>query len=216
MLLGLAYLAALLTSRLTPRAFGPPESTLTVAKFAPGWFWGLYGEMALAGLLGLAVVGAISDLVEPGAPAWIEWTRRLGYLGFAMLAIESVRLGSLIPQMAGWYFCHCTSQEQTAVLVSFTTVPLDPARILTFGVVAVWIASVSVAGLRAKRLPAILGYLGLLLAVSYLLLVVALWFGIGLVILLDLTAAGVLSGAWYLWLGWRLVALGNLAERATS
>lgn len=141
--------------------------------------------------------------------------RRLGYLGFAVLAIESVRLGSLIPQMAGWYFCHCTSQEQTAVLVSFSTVPLDPARILTFGVVAVWIASVSLAGLRAKRLPAVLCYLGLLLAFSYLLFVVALWFGLGLVILFDVDAVGVLSAAWYLWLGWRVASMARQAEGAT-
>jgi hypothetical protein len=206
MLVGAAYLASQLTFRLTPHAGGPPEDVLTTAKFAPGWFIAYHGELALAGLLGLAVVAAVSDLTAPGSPVWMDWARRVGYFAFAVVALENVRLAALVPQMGNWYLCHCTSQEQIAVVVSFSTLPLDPFGVITLGLVALWIASVCLAGRRAKSLPAGLVYLGLVLAVLYLAAVITALAGEPGLHLLGLILSSLLSGVWYLWLGWRLAS----------
>jgi len=204
--LGFTYLAAGLTYASIPNRAGPLEGHLAIAKFMPAWYQAFFGELALTGLLGLAVVGVVSDLVAPGAPAWIEWARRLGYLAFVVSAVEGVRLASLIPQMGQWYYCHCTSTEQTAVQVTYSSLPLDPNNVLTFGVAALWVAAVSLAGIRARSLPAALGVLGLVLALIYLVLVAASLREMPLFVLLGPQITGVVGAGWYIWLGWRLAS----------
>ena len=212
LLLAVVYLAAGITYVLLPAPQDDTAAILFSAGSSPGWYQLFYGELALSGILGLAVVTPVTALLVGEGNGWTAWAARLAYLGFAVTAVQGVRLAAIIPDLGQLYQgCHtCTGslgEQQTIAKWLYATLPLDPQNWIAFGALAIWVVAISSTGLRAGRAPALLLRVGLALAVVYAALVIGSAWGIGQLI----TVAGVLGGVvlgpiWYAWVGMRLRA----------
>jgi hypothetical protein len=194
---------------------GRPTDTdriLNVAGTSAGSFRFLYGIFALGGVFGLAVVGPITRLAGDAAPAWIEWAKRLAYVGFAVTTVQGLRLAVLIPQLGSLYHgCgHCPvnlADQQTLARWLYATLPVDPGYWVIFGAVSLWTLAVSAASLVSSALPRLLSYLGLALTAGYWVIILALATGsTGLFTFAALVTGIFLGPLWYIWLGALLIS----------
>lgn len=175
-LLAATYLVFALYYQLLPGHPRDVDSILKLAGTSPGWFRFLYGTLAVGGLLGLAVVGPITRLAGDEAPAWIAWARRLAYIGFAVTAVQGVRMASLLPQLGALYQgCgKCTvslAEQQLVARALYGSAPIDPFYWIVFGTISLWTLAVALAVINSARLPRPLPYIGLGLTVVYLSLI---------------------------------------------
>ena len=215
MLLGVLYLASGVTYLLTPRRTGGIGDILLLAATSPGWYVAFYTELALTGLLGLAVVSPVSGLVAEGARAWTPWASLLAYLGFAVTAVQGVRLAVLLPRL-GQLYVGCgtcsTSLADQRLLASwlYDTLPVDPQYWLIFGAVGLWIMTIALAGMRVGAFQTILASVGMCLALGLWLLVAGIVSGLPQIITVAAFLALILGLIWFVWLG---LILGPVAAK---
>lgn len=206
MLLGVLYLASGVTYLLTPRRTGSVGDILLLAATSPGWYVAFYTELALTGLLGLAVVAPVSGLVAEGATAWTPSASRVAYLGFAVTALQGVRMAVLVPHL-GQLYVGCgtctTSLADQRMLATwlYDALPVDPQYWLIFGAVGLWIMAISLAGMRVGAFQAILASAGVGLALAFWLLVAGAVSGSQQVITTAAILALILGPVWFVWLG---------------
>lgn len=205
-LLGVLYVASGVTYLLTPRRTGGVGDILLVAATSPGWYAAFYTELALTGLLGLAVVAPVSRLVADGAAAWLPLASRLAYLGFAVTALQGVRMAVLVPKL-GQLYVGCgtctTSLADQRMLATwlYDTLPVDPQYWLTFGAVGLWIMTIALAGIRVGAFPTVLASAGVGLALAFWLLVAGAVSGSQQIIAAAAIVALILGLIWFVWLG---------------
>ena len=135
-LLGILYLVIGITYLLLP---ADQKQTSVVDKFLPSFaqnpttqiiqWW----AFALSGLIGIAVVLAMSESVRSANEGCVRWTSTLAILGFAVVAINNFRNIAFQPGLARAYV------EGDAVTKAAIEVGgpfgLDPQGWLSFGVV---------------------------------------------------------------------------------
>jgi hypothetical protein len=155
-------------------------------------------ELALIGIFGLAIVPAISQLVQSENEGWVRWTSSLAYLGYAVSAVENLLTIGRLPSIAAAYVAGDASTK-AALAVTWRS-SLDPQGWFAFAAIGVWIVVISLLALRSMVLPAPLAYLGILVGIVQVL--------VPLSFLLDAPALLIVEAVvqpfvtiWYIWTG---------------
>jgi hypothetical protein len=206
LLLGVSYLLIGVTYLLLP---ADQKQTSATDKFLLSFaqdpttqmiqFW----VFALSGLLGIAVVLALSESVRSANEGWVRWTSILASLGFAVVAINNFRNIAFQPARAMAYL-KGDAAARAAIELS-GPFGLDPQNWLGFGAVGLWVLVVSLLALRAGAWPKLLTYAGLATAVAYWLIVVGSVLNLETLFTLAAALGGiVLAPIWYIWAGLKL------------
>jgi hypothetical protein len=201
----------------------PPEQRLGVkaavilpsvargANLLLAQFW----LLALEGVLGLAVVIALSRLVESSAEGWVRFTSSLAMVGFAITAVGNVITIARLPGVAAAYVAGDAATKAALAPVWRST--LDPYGIFGYGAVGVWILVISALALRSSRLPRPLTYVGLAYGVLLLLIPVALLTGATTTLLIVVVVLSAIAGPiWWIWSGLQLLDQPVTSVRAAS
>jgi hypothetical protein len=164
----------------------------------------LYTELALIGVIAIAVVRAISSRVRKVNEGWAVWTHYLAIIGYATMAITYFRAISLSQYRATAFMAGDASVK--AALVGAGSVYLDPFGFLTFGAVGLWILVTNILALRGNNLPNGLCLVGI--AAALMNFVVTAGFITGIMVLIAVAAGlgGIILGPiWFIWTGIRLL-----------
>lgn len=203
-LVGIAYLVIGVNYMFLPMDQRPGVSTL---KFLPSVAQDRtalmieYWAFALGAVLALAAVLAISERVRSANDGWVRWTRNLAIIGFAATAVTYFRLMAQVPHRAAMFVAGDIHLQQ-ALAVTELELYLDPQGWLSYGAIGLWILVVSVLALRANAMPKPLGYIGIVSALLYWLVVAGYVSGIGTLILIAAALGGIVLGPiWYIWNG---------------
>jgi hypothetical protein len=205
-LLGVLYLVIGVTYLLLPAA---QKQTSATDQFLPSFAenpttqviqWWVF---ALSGLIGIAVVLAVSESLRSANEGWVRWTSTLATLGFAVVAINNFRAMAFQPAMARAYV-DGDAVTKTAIEVS-GPFSLDPQGWLGFGAVGLWVLVVSLLALRLGAWPTFLTYTGIATAAAYWLIVVGFVFNQETLFTIGAALGGIiLAPIWYIWTGLRL------------
>jgi hypothetical protein len=205
-LLGISYLVIGVTYLLLP---AEQKQGVATDVFLPSFaqnpttqtiqFW----VFALSGLLGIAVVLAVSESVRSANEGWVRWTSNLAVLGFAVVAINNFRNIAFQPGLAAAYVA---GDAVTKTVIEFGgPFGLDPQNWLGFGAVGLWVLVVSLLAQRTGTWPRLQTYLGIAAAVAYWLVVAGSVFNLETLITIAAALGGIiLAPIWYILTGLRL------------
>ena len=161
-----------------------------------------YWAFALGAILALAAVPAISERVRSANEGWIRWMSNLALVGFAVTAVNYLRLVTVTPDRAAVF---AVGDEMTRKAISWSQIGLDPNGWLGFGCVGAWVLVVSVLALRTNVLPKLICYLGIVIAIAYWLVVAGFVFNFETLVAVAAGIGGVILGPiWYIWTGLKL------------
>jgi uncharacterized protein DUF4386 len=205
-LLGILYLVIGITYLLLP---ADQKQTSATDKFLLSFaqnpttqmlqFW----EFALSGLIGIAVVLAVSESVRSANEGWVRWTSTLAVIGFAVVAISNFRNIAFQPGRATAYL---KGDAVTKTVIELGgPFGLDPQGWLGFGAVGLWVLVVSLLALRAGTWPKLLTYIGIATAIAYWLIIAGFVSNQETLFTIGAALGGiVLAPIWYIWAGLRL------------
>lgn len=207
MLVGVSYLITGLAYLLLPQAqrggtllhdtgrfmlsMAQGSTLITIQHLAEG----------LGGLIGIGVVMAVIEITRPLKSGWTQWLNVMGGLGFAVTAIDNLRIVVVEPLRAAAYTTGDPA-TQAAVVATKCFVSVDPMMWLSFGLVGIWVFFISYQGLSRLEFPKFLGIVGMITGVFYFFIEVGTQLKNEL--LITITAglgALVLGPVWYIWLG---------------
>lgn len=217
-LLGVSYLVVGVGFFLQPTAQRPGSSaTDQLASLAEtrGAYLAVNWSFVVGALIALAAVPAISRVVN-GRRGWVRWGQNLAYLGFAVTAVNFLRIVTRAPVEAAYFVGTDDELVRALITGNFIRLSLDPDGWLVFGAVGIWVLIVSVAALRDGVIPPLLGAVGIATAIAYWLVVVGNILGITPLIGIAAGVGGVILGPiFYIWMGLRLKSQA-LDERKTA
>jgi hypothetical protein len=202
----LAYVASGLCAALMPSELqGRPEVTAhefwlalsrdPLAHLAYHWAW------VAAGLFGLAAVPAISAFVWPANRGAVLWAGSGAWLGFAVNARSHLMEIAFDRKIIPAYADADPAFQQAVHVVAGLALDV-PNGFLTYGVIGVWVAVVSVLGLRSGRLPRALCLLGFANAGTYGAGLLGYLFLSHALLVVSIGVGGLLiAPLWYAWLG---------------
>lgn len=187
--------------------FLPPEQRLEVpgAQLLPSYAANttivnlISCELALIGILGLAIVPAISQLVQSENEGWVRWTSSLAYLGYAVLAVENLLTLGRLPNIAAAYVAGDASTR--AVLAVTWRSSLDPQGWFGYAAIGLWIVVISLLALRSNLLPRPLAYLGLVVAILFSLVPISFLLHLPPLLIVVAAAQPITVTIWYIWMG---------------
>jgi hypothetical protein len=156
-------------------------------------------EMALVGVLGLAAVPAISEMVRAGHEGWVRWMSNLALVGFAVMAVSNAFTFARLPGIALAYVKGDPATQ--AALVPVWRSSLDLHGFWGYGAIGLWVLVVSLLALRGTSIPKGLAWLGVLAAVLNLLIPVGFLLKQPPVFLYDSILGGLVSCVWFIWVG---------------
>jgi hypothetical protein len=185
----------------------PPEQRAEVggAQFLPSFAQNptllltLFWVEALVGVLGLAVVPALSSLYRSVNEGWVRWTSNLALMGFAVAAVGYVLSVSRLPGIAAAYVAGDASTK--AALLAVWKSSIDLFGLWGYGAIGVWVLVLSLLALRANAYHKPYVYLGFLLALSYLLVPVGAILKIQPLLVGVAGVGGAAALVWYVWTG---------------
>jgi hypothetical protein len=162
--------------------------------------------LGIGALLGMAVIIGVWDWTRSPNAGWMRWIGALGYLGFAVTAIDNFQIAALDPMRAA-QFARGELVTRTVIEVTNPIISVDPQMWLSFGLTGIWILAVSLLAFRRKLMPGFHGLLGVIAAASYLFIEIGSVMESQFLLLFAAGAGGLLIGpVWYVWLGvvlWR-------------
>jgi hypothetical protein len=206
-LLGISYVVAGLTYLLLPAEqkggtlLHNPEKYLSSLAQGSTLLVSNHLILGIGALLGLAVVVAVSDWARSLKAGWMMWIGSLGYLGFAVTAVDNFQIAALDP-MRAHQFVRADPVTRTVIAVTNPIISIDPQMWLSFGLTGIWILAVSWLGFRTKSLPGLHGILGVVVAAAYLFIEIGSVLESQFLLLFAAGVGGLVIGPiWYAWLG---------------
>jgi hypothetical protein len=205
-LLGISYAVVGLSYLLLPAEqrggtlLHDPEKFLISMFQSPALITIHHLAFGLGALIGLAVVFAVYNLACRFNEAWVRWLSGLGFLGFAVTAVDNFKIVAAEPIRAARYMGGDAAMKsimrETDYLIS-----IDPHMWLGYGLVGLWVLAVSWILLRNRAVPRVFGLLGISGGCVYF------FVEVGTVLRSEiwLTAAAALGAViagpvWYIWL----------------
>jgi FtsH-binding integral membrane protein len=181
------------------------RAEVPAAKFLPAFaqnssslitfFW----IEAFVGVLGLAVIPALSSVVKPRNEGWVRWAGTLAYAGFVITAVGYTLSIARLPAIAKAFVAGDIVTK--AVLAAVWKSSIDLYGLWGYGAVGFWVLVVSVLATRSNELPKFQTYLGILLAVLFLLVPVGAISKNSLILLVAAAGGLVISPIWWIWTG---------------
>ncbi|HEY3342514.1 MAG TPA: DUF4386 family protein [Anaerolineae bacterium] len=156
-------------------------------------------ELAVVGLLGLALVPAVYQLLESVDEGWMRWMSALAYLGYGVMAVSNLLVAGRLPGIAAAFVAGDASTKSALAPVWRST--LDWQAWWQQGAVGAWILVSSLLALRNNALPRSLALLGIVAAVVQVLVPIAFVFKIPSFITVIAAIGGIVETVWYIWLG---------------
>jgi len=155
----------------------------------------------LGGLTGIGVVLAVIELTRPLKSGWTQWLNFMAGIGFAVSAVDNLRITVVEPLRAAAYVAGDPA-TQAAVVATKCFVSIDPVMWLSFGLVGIWVFFTSYQGLRKLKIPKVLGIVGMVAGVFYFFIEVGTQLKNELLIAITAGLGGLVLGPiWYIWLG---------------
>jgi hypothetical protein len=159
-------------------------------------------SLGLQGLLALAVILALADLLRSEQNALLRWASAVGALGFAVLAVNQFRQLAVYPARAVTYL---QADEAVRAAMAQSGVSLDPDGWMQFGATGLWIAVVCYVALQGGRvMTRPHAILGLMAAAAHFLVVAGLVSQERSLFTVAAILGGAAGAVWYVWLGSKL------------
>jgi hypothetical protein len=165
---------------------------------------GVFWTQAVIGILGLAVVPAVTEAVADVHIGWARWTSTLATVGFAVSSVGYLLSIERLPRIAAAYVAGDPA-TQAALAVTWKA-SIDLFGVWGYGAVGAWILAVSLLAIRGERLSRPVNLLGILAGIAYLLLPVGAIVKIPALYTVSAVAGVVIAAAWYILVGLRIRA----------
>lgn len=198
LLSGALYL--LLSSDL--RAEVPAAKFLPAFAQNPSMLTGLFWVEALVGVLGVAVVPALSSLVQEGNEGWVRWAANLATAGFVVSSVGYMLSIAKLPGIATAYVKGDPSTQ--AALAAVWKSSIDLLGLWGYGAVGLWIFIVGLSALKKAELSKVWTYLGIAYGVLFFLIPVGTIFKVQPAILAAALTGAIVSPIWWIWTGMTL------------
>lgn len=170
----------------------------------------LYWLTAIGGVFGIAAVQGISEIFDSLNKGWVKWTGFMAAFGFAIKALDSFRGLTLVSMRAeAWV----AGDASTRAAIGATRLTFDYYGWFTFGAVGLWVLVVSLLISRKHLLPQSLGYIGIICALSYELVMSGFIFVSVTVLTIGLGVGTIAGTVWYTWSGIELLRINSKEPR---
>jgi hypothetical protein len=181
------------------------RAEVPAAKFLPAFAQGssllisLFWIEALVGVLGVAVVPALSSLVEEGNEGWVRWA---GFLAMAGFILSSVGYTLSIARLPGIALAFVAGDASTkAALAAVWKSSIDLLGLWGYGTVGLWIFIASLSALKKTVLPKGLAYLGIIYGILFLLVPGGTIFKMQAPLLAAALVGATVGPVWWIWTG---------------
>lgn len=210
-LLGISYALIGITYVFLPQGdrvvgVGDPANYYTTFLQNPTPGILLFWLTAIGGVLGIAAVQAISELVRSANEGWVRWTSYMALFGFVIKAIDSFRGLTLFPMRAAAW---TAGDASTKAAIGATRLTFDYHGWFTFGAVGLWVFVVSLLVLRGGTFSKTLCYWGIACAIAYELVMVGFVLASVTMLSIGVGLAAVAGTVWYIWMGLTLRRVGS-------
>jgi Domain of unknown function (DUF4386) len=157
---------------------------------------------ALVGFLGVAVVPAFSALVQNEEEGWVRWTGNLATAGFVVTAVGYTLSIAKLPGIAAAFVAGDPSTQ--AALAAVWKSSIDLFGLWGYGAVGLWVLVINILFLRGSKFPQFLSYLGILLAILFLLVPLGTILKNQTILLITAGGGAIAGPIWWIWSGWIL------------
>lgn len=202
-IVGILYIVAGAAYLMLPEGMkttADPASYLAGFAQEPTWALTEYWAFAFCGVLGIAVVLAVTAKVRSLNDGWVRWTSTLALIGFSVVALQYSRLVVLNAERAAAYAAG-DSTMKAVLAANQSLATLDQFGFLAYGAVGLWFLVVNLLALRGDTWPKILAYLGIVGAIAYEFVVIGQLFEVELFVTIAAGAAVIVGPIWYIWMG---------------
>jgi hypothetical protein len=155
---------------------------------------------AAVGILGIALVPALSSLVKTKNEGWVSWSSNLALIGYAVSTTGYLLSIARLPLIATTFV---NAPETQSVLAATWKASIDLFGFWGYAAIGFWILIVSLLAVRFSVMPRWLAVLGLILSIPHLLIP----FGTLLKsqpLLIGIAVVGLALPVWYIGVGWFL------------
>jgi hypothetical protein len=159
-------------------------------------------ELALAGVLGLAVVPAVAKLIEQADEGWARWMSSLAYIGFGVAAVSNLLVAGRLPGIAAAFVTGDAATKAALVPVWRST--LDFQGWWQYGAIGLWILVTSLLAMRGNMLSKAASWIGIVTAILQVLVPIAFVFKLPAIITIVAIAGGIIGPIWYIMMGMSL------------
>jgi hypothetical protein len=193
--------AVLMPPELQAQSGITPHEFWSALSREPAAHLGFHAAWIAAGLFGVGAVPALSLRAWPAHPGAVLWSGLLALLGFFTIARSHLMELAWDRKVIPLYPDADPAFQQAVHVVAGLALDI-PIGVLTYGAVGVWIAVVSLLGLRDGAWPRPFAWLGAACAAVLLCGVAGYGLRLRPLIVLAVGAGGfVLVPAWFAWAG---------------
>jgi hypothetical protein len=181
------------------------RAEVPAARFLPAFAQGssflisLFWIEALVGVLGVAVVPALSSLVEEGNEGWVRWAGFLAMAGFILSSVGYTLSIARLPAIAAAFVAGDASTK--AALAAVWKSSIDLFGLWGYGTVGLWIFIASLSALKKTALPKGLVYLGIIYGILFLLVPGGTIFKMQTPLLAAAVLGATVGPVWWIWTG---------------
>ncbi len=156
-------------------------------------------EMILAGVCGMGVVPAMSEMLENLKKGGGRWTSNLATFSYGIMAVSNLLMMQRLPGIAAAYV---QGDDSTRAALTATWNPsIDPDGWMQYGGVGLWMLITNTAVSQSEELPKPLAYLGIILGALYCLQPISATADMAGLATPMMGLGGILAPIWYLWMG---------------
>jgi hypothetical protein len=181
------------------------RAEVPAAKFLPAFaqgstlLTGLFWVEALVGVLGIAVIPALSSLLQGDNEGWVRWAASLATAGFIISSVGYTLSIAKLPGIAAAFVKGDPSTQ--AALAAVWKSSIDLFGLWGYGAVGLWIFVVSSTALRKTEFPKTLAYLGILYGILFLLVPAGTIFKMQAPLLAAAVLGATVGPVWWIWTG---------------
>lgn len=156
-------------------------------------------EMVLAGVCGMGVVPAMSEMLESLKKGGARWTSNLATFSYGIMALSNLLMMQRLPIVASAYV-HGDASAKAALAATWNG-SVDPEGWMQYGGVGLWMLVANMETAQSEELPKPLAYIGVILGVLYCLVPVSSTAQMPGLITPIMGLGAILAPIWYIWMG---------------